>query len=691
MKFKSIGTKLLACILPVVILAMVILTVISANSSRNIITDQISSRMDAELTAQNGKIGEELNTVSAMATTISKMVETTYRTMDLAAYEKTLTEIIKSNEMVLGSGIWFEPYAYDKDEKYVGPYVFKDGDKITTTYDYSNEEYNYFGQEYYAVAKSTGEAVFTDPYYDETSGKIMASCAMPMTEKDSFIGCITVDIELTSISELVGGIKVGDGGSAILTTKDGVFLAGTTEEKIQGGAKITEDANTSLAEAGKEILANESGTTTYSTDDENYNLYYATIPQTGWTLVIRMPQSELNAPVSALLLQLAMVCVIAAILVIIVILLQIGSISKSIARVKVFAGSLAKGDFTVDPILVKTRDELGVMGDSLNEMYGSNKTVITNISDHAIEIEDASEQLRTASSELSEKFTEIEQFMSNVNNEMMNTSAATEEVNASTEEVLSNVNILVQETQGSKKMAEEIRGRASEVGETSEQACEKTTVLGNQFKERLAQSMENAKVVANIGELANVISEIAEQINLLSLNASIEAARAGEAGRGFAVVATEIGSLAGSTSEAVGKIQETIQQVQNAFNGLSDEAQGMLDFLVNNVAPDYSNFVDVAKQYGKDAESIENTSETISKMADGIRQIMNEVTEAIQNIADATQQTTDISNQIMDEIEVVGKHVENVSGMSERQQDISMNLKDVVGKFKIEETGKRES
>ena len=139
MKFKSIGTKLLACILPVVILAMVILTVISANSSRNIITDQISSRMDAELTAQNGKIGEELNTVSAMATTISKMVETTYRTMDLAAYEKTLTEIIKSNEMVLGSGIWFEPYAYDKDEKYVGPYVFKDGDKITTTYDYSKE------------------------------------------------------------------------------------------------------------------------------------------------------------------------------------------------------------------------------------------------------------------------------------------------------------------------------------------------------------------------------------------------------------------------------------------------------------------------------------------------------------------------------------------------------------------------
>lgn len=691
MKFKSIGVKLLACILPVVIVAMVVLTVISANSSRSIIDDQISSRMDAELTAQAGKIGEQLNSVSAMAVAISKTVETTYKTTDLATYEKSLAEIIQSNDIVLGSGIWFEPYTYDKNEKYVGPYIVKDGDKVTTTYDYSNEDYNYFNQDYYAIAKSTGAAVFTDPYYDETSGMIMSSCAMPMMDNNSYIGCITVDIELTSITNFVSEIKVGDGGSAILTTKDGIFIAGTSEEKIQNAANITEDENASLATAGVEILANESGKTTYSTDDEEYNLYYDTIPQTGWNIVIQMPQSELNAPVNELLLRLAVVCIIAAILVILVILLQIGSISKSIARVKVFAGSLAQGDFTVDPIKVKTKDELGVMGDSLNEMYGSNKTVISNISEHAVEIEDASEQLRTASSELADKFNEIEQFMTNVNNEMMNTSAATEEVNASTEEVLSNVNILVEETQGSKTMAEEIRGRASEVGETSERACEKTTELGNQFKERLAQSMENAKVVSSIGELANVISEIAEQINLLSLNASIEAARAGEAGRGFAVVATEIGSLAGNTTEAVGKIQETIQQVQNAFNGLSDEAQGMLDFLVNNVAPDYSNFVDVARQYGKDAESIENTSETISKMADGIRQIMNEVTDAIQNIADATQQTTDISSQIMDEIEVVGKHVNNVAGMSERQQDISMNLKDVVGKFKLEEAKKNKT
>ena len=152
---------------------------------------------------------------------------------------------------------------------------------------------------------------------------------------------------------------------------------------------------------------------------------------------------------------------------------------------------------------------------------------------------------------------------------------AAEEVNASTEEVLSNVNLLTEETQNSTAMAQEIRGRAKEVGETSRKSFESASTLAKQFEERLAESIENAKVVSSIEEMANVISEIAEQINLLSLNASIEAARAGEAGKGFAVVASEIGSLATSTAEAVGQIQNTISQVQNAFDSLTKDAQNM--------------------------------------------------------------------------------------------------------------------
>ncbi len=686
MKFKKIGTKMLVVILPVVILAMLLLTAVIGFSSRDIINDQIDSRMQEELSAQSGVMGEDLHTVSSMAQSISRVVATTYQTTSMDTYEKMLGELIQDNDMVSGSGLWFEPYAYQADAEYMGPYVYKDGDQLATTYDYSNAEYNYFAQEYYELAKASTEPVFTDPYYDETSDSIMSTCAMPILVNDQFIGCVTVDIQLDAITTLVDNIKVGDAGRGMLLTAEGVYIGGAAGDKIQNSVVITEDKDApALAKAAEKILAGDSGETSYKGSDGQINLYYSRVDATGWILIITMPNSELTQPIMQLLAKLFGICIVALIVVALVIIFSVNSISKGLNRVKAFAGSLAEGDFTVDPIQVKTQDELGVMGGSLNAMYDSNKDVISNIAEHATDIDEASTKLRSATTELSENFAEIKKNIEEVNNAMMTTSAATEEVNASTEEVLSNVNLLTEETQNSTAMAQEIRGRAKEVGETSRKSFESASTLAKQFEERLAESIENAKVVSSIEEMANVISEIAEQINLLSLNASIEAARAGEAGKGFAVVASEIGSLATSTAEAVGQIQNTISQVQNAFDSLTKDAQNMLGFVVNDVTPDYSNFVEVAKQYGEDAASIERTAENISNMSDNIKQIMQEVTAAVQSIAEATQDTTEVSGNMTEKVVVVADHVDNVSEMAEKEDVIARELTGVVSRFKLEE------
>lgn len=686
MKFKKIGTKMLVVILPVVILAMLLLTAVIGFSSRDIINDQIDSRMQEELSAQSGVMGEDLHTVSSMAQSISRVVATTYQTTSMDTYEKMLGELIQDNDMVSGSGLWFEPYAYQADAEYMGPYVYKDGDQLATTYDYSNAEYNYFAQEYYELAKASTEPVFTDPYYDETSDSIMSTCAMPILVNDQFIGCVTVDIQLDAITTLVDNIKVGDAGRGMLLTAEGVYIGGAAGDKIQNSVVITEDKDApALAKAAEKILAGDSGETSYKGSDGQINLYYSRVDATGWILIITMPNSELTQPIMQLLAKLFGICIVALIVVALVIIFSVNSISKGLNRVKAFAGSLAEGDFTVDPIQVKTQDELGVMGGSLNAMYDSNKDVISNIAEHATDIDEASTKLRSATTELSENFAEIKKNIEEVNNAMMTTSAATEEVNASTEEVLSNVNLLTEETQNSTAMAQEIRGRAKEVGETSRKSFESASTLAKQFEERLAESIENAKVVSSIEEMANVISEIAEQINLLSLNASIEAARAGEAGKGFAVVASEIGSLATSTAEAVGQIQNTISQVQTAFDSLTNDAQNMLGFVVNDVTPDYSNFVEVAKQYGEDAASIERTAENISNMSDNIKQIMQEVTAAVQSIAEATQDTTEVSGNMTEKVVVVADHVDNVSEMAEKEDVIARELTGVVSRFKLEE------
>lgn len=684
MKFKRISSKMLFSILPVIIIAMGVLSYISVNRSTTLISEQSERAMVAELGDQEGNIDEYLDSVSSMATMIADMVEMNYQTEQMAEYEKILGNMIQDNDIVLGSGLWFEPYTYDANKKYVGPYVHKDGSNVVTTYDYSNAEYDYFTQKYYTMCKAATEAQFTDPYYDETAGTIMSSCACPIIVNGQYLGCVTVDIELTSIIDLINSVKVGETGSAMLVTNSGVYLAGIDEEKIKTSQNITEDENNSLAEAGKEIVSNEKGSTTYEKDGA-ISLYYATLKSTGWKLIIQMPQEELNGPMNRLMFTMVVISLIAIVASVIAVMIQVSSIAKSIGRVQLFAGSLANGDFTIEPITVKTQDELGNMGTSLNQMYDSNKGVITNIKSHSIKIDEASNKLRDAAAILSDKFSQIQQYMHEVNEAMLSTSAATEEVNASTEEVLSNVNLLSEETEQSMEMAKEIHKRASAVGNNSKTSFAKATELSEQFEKRLRISIENAAVVESIGELADVISQIAEQINLLSLNASIEAARAGEAGRGFAVVASEIGSLAGNTAEAVNQIQNTIEDVKGAFTGLAKDAEDMLGFVQNTVAPDYSEFVNVAEQYGNDARLIDESSDRISHMADAIKSIMQEVTDAIQNIAEATQETTDLSSNIMDSINVLSGNVNNISEMADEQEVIVKDLNEVVGRFMLDE------
>ena len=235
-------------------------------------------------------------------------------------------------------------------------------------------------------------------------------------------------------------------------------------------------------------------------------------------------------------------------------------------------------------------------------------------------------------------------------------------------------------------MAKVVRARADEIGRNSEKAFAEASDITEQFKTRLETSIRNTDVVQNIGQMAETISGIAEQINLLALNASIEAARAGEQGRGFAVVATEIGKLANETTSAVQEIQQTVDQVRDSVQDLTVNSNELLKFIETRVKPDYDSFVSVARQYGEDATTIDNTSSRISEMTDNIRQIMTEVTNAIQNIAESTQNTANISSQILNSVSVVSDVVSDVSKMSEDQEVIAANLSEVVGKFKLKKT-----
>lgn len=683
---KNIRVRMICIIVPVLIIAMAIITGIAVRQSSNAIYAEVAGKMNSELNYQEESITAELDKVSNMCNDIAVVIADTYKTNEWDTYEKMLTDLISTNDMVLGSGLWFEPNAYDQNEEYYGPYVYKDGGSIVTTWDYSNAEYDYFSQEYYTNAKNSTSAVITDPYYDPTSGLVMSSCSAPILVDGNFIGCVTVDMELTNIKNTVEAVKVGEGGSAFLITSSGVYIGGVDAELVENGANIAEDENPTMAALGNMMMANDNGESSYSESGKTYLAYFTTIDGVNWKLAIRMPKSEIEAPVKQLTFMIIVVAVIAVIAAAVIIVTQINGITKGIVRVQKFAGELAEGNFRISTLKVKGEDELAQMSNSLNEMFGSNKEVITNISHHSGEINVSSGRLKESASNLKSEFNNIENLMTGVNSDMMNSSAATQELTASVEQVNDSTDVLAGEAGDSLKMSQDILTRAADIERSARESSEKAGELTTEYQKKLSESIEQAKVVENIGEMAKIISDIAEQITLLSLNASIEAARAGEQGKGFAVVASEIGKLAGDTATAVSSIQQTIEEVQNAFEGLADNASTLLSFVTDTVTPDYEAFVGTADQYGKDAESFKEISERISDMASNIQSIMSEITEAIQNIAQSTQNTADASASIMTSMEDVSDIVEDVNEMSDQQQDISQNLTSVVRRFKLDTT-----
>ncbi|MBQ7584185.1 MAG: methyl-accepting chemotaxis protein [Lachnospiraceae bacterium] len=686
----GIKWRMLILILPVVIVSLVVVTLVSAKLSKTAIMEQSENHMQSELKANINDIDGNLEVIRTTAENLAVFTGETYTGMNMSGYARIFGSVAEANDLIRGCGIWFEPQVYKGDARYVnqdyvGPYWYKDGDEIVEDWEYSNAEYDYFSQEYYTNAKAQTElkAVITDPYYDPSSQSVMASCSAPVFGSDgSYIGCVTVDMSLDSITELVGSIKVGKAGRAVMITAGGTYIYTDDDSKVQNGANISEDT-TGMGTIASAVTSSGSGENTFKDGGKTYNVYFDSVPEVDWRLMIVMPQSELNEPVLHMTKISAIICIVAIILCILFIFILATSIAKAIMGVNLFAKELAAGNFTTDKLNSRRRDEIGEMSHALDEMYQSNSSIISHISSEANNVNDASSTLSAMSEELSAEFSRIKENMEAVNDAMMSTGAATQEVSASVQEVNDSVEGLAAETAETEKQVKEITARALEIQRKNQAAHDSAIEITNLRRSELEAANEKAKVVGEISTLADAIASIASQIDLLSLNASIEAARAGEAGRGFAVVASEINNLATDTNEAVGEIKKTIESVQQAFGDLSAGSNKLLDFVTDNVTPDYENFVTVGKQYGDDAELFGQLATRIQDMTENIRNSMHEVNEAVSNIAESTQETSSHSADVTSSVDSVAEAVESVAELATDQQHTAGTLTEIVSHFRL--------
>ena len=688
-KFRSVKLKMCLSLLPPIVAGLVVITALAGYSSYENISELTEQSTYQTIRANAVDIHERLGRMKLICENLAGAVEFDYLKENQEELAKDIVGALEDEEMANGGGIWFEPFAYRPEEQYVCPFAFRENGKLKVSYDYVAESGEYVPTDWYQLGKKAGhgDVALTEPYYDPSAKIMMVTYSSPLyTEgkEGAFVGNVTVDISLASIAEMVKGIHIGGKGSAILTSDDGIYIAGVSEEKLNGETNATKESNASLAEAMKQMVSSVEGQTRFEDDQGNKMLvYYQTVPDINWHLGVIIPESELYANANHLLLTLVGIAVLVLLLLMFIAFRTVSSYAARIGVNQKFAEDLAEGDYTRSESVAKANDEIGRLGNAINRMFRQTKDVLHTISGHSGSINESSQTLEMSAQRLAEGMDTIQQKMSAISDAMMNASSATEEINASVENVTVAVNVLSEEAANGLKQAEDIRERAQEVERSSNEASQSTEKLSKEFSSKLAASIDKAKTVEQIGTMAAAISGIADQINLLSLNASIEAARAGDSGRGFAVVAMEIGKLAKETADTVEVIQQNVRAVQEAFGSLSGDATAILGFLNETVAPQYGEFVGIAEQYGTDAEAFRIVSQKIAETSRKVNDTMEQVSKAMSQIANSAQETADLSMQISESVSEVSDSVKDVSAISQQQSSIAENLRETVGRFTL--------
>ncbi len=322
----------------------------------------------------------------------------------------------------------------------------------------------------------------------------------------------------------------------------------------------------------------------------------------------------------------------------------------------------AQGDLTVSLVCDSSNE-------TITRLYTGFNNVVQNIKDMIRKLSEAVESTAETSSQISSSTEEL--------------AAGAQEQSMQASEVASSVEQMTRTILDNTHNAGEAAKKARESGEQARYGDEivKETVAGmNQIAEVVNSAVEKVKELDNstnqIGEIIQVIDEIADQTNLLALNAAIEAARAGDEGRGFAVVADEVRKLAERTSKATKQIAEMITHIQESTSGVVSSIQ-------------------------TGSDKAKEGSETAVKAGDSLNKIIlsvHEVEEAINQVAAASEEQSTSSEQISRNIESISSvthqtatGTEHIAHSAEDLNILIKNLNELVNKFSMDDTSEKRS
>lgn len=469
-----------------------------------------------------------------------------------------------------------------------------------------------------------------------------------------------------------------------VVSNDGTMMYHPTPDKI--GAVVENDAVKQLLQGLKQGKHPSPDIIEYDFKGVMKQAAYYIADSEDFIIIVTADKEEVIASANEAKNTGILIAVVALLIMVALSTILVISLIKPIVKITTILGKMGSLDFRQDEELEKiaTRnDETGVMGRAVANMRNEMVSIIKRISGQSTELFNASQNMNTTANETVQSVGQVERAISEI---AEGATSQAQETQSATDNIIIMGN-MIQET---KDEVLNFRATATEMkqsGVKANQILEQLNDINRQTKSAIADIAQQTEVTNSsalkIKAATNIIADIAEETNLLSLNASIEAARAGEQGRGFAIVASQIQKLAEQSNESARQIEE----VTNALIEESDKSVATME--------------EVKVVIDKQDEYVANTQESFQEVADGIDKSMkvmdlitektNRLDEARERVVDTVQNLSAIAEENAASTEEtsasaieVNNTMEGVTEEAVRLNGIANELEDSVKAFTVE-------
>lgn len=597
-RMVSVKAKLLGIILPTVVLMIVCLVAISYHITKGIIEESSRDLLSSSIENQAGEIESWLNENLAAFNSVKQTIE------GINPGEEEL-------QMMLNQ-------YYDFDSDYPdGIYIADAKGKLIKAEDSEKPDSNVTDSEWYQEGVKRVNMTFTNAYTNENGEKVISACGILRGNTDN-IQVISADMSLQRISITVNSlIEMEDAQAFLVDGTDNSILAHRDNSLIS--TKLA-DMDGEFEKGVLEKLNNYD----YQIAEIAGNMTaFAEIEGTDWILVSYIPTTTVYKEIDNVRTIMIIIGIISVLILAVLIERVIHLVIKPIKELTGVITSMTNGDFTVQ-IKQTGNDEVGVMNRCVQKFVVSMRKMIDSIYGVSGKLQEQAD----SSNNVSEQMYDASKLQSQSTKELNKT---VEQLSVSVNEIAENATTLAMVVADTREESEKVDEKMKETIEISKcgkvdmQNVDEAMMCINDSVIKMQKAIDKVgKASEEITNITSTIGGIAEETNLLSLNASIEAARAGEAGRGFAVVATEIGHLAQTSAASVQNIEELIREI----NELVKDAVG---------------------QAGDSVVTINNSSELVGKALktfDTIFQNIDVVGHLVQQVIDQVEKVDDVASNV---------------------------------------------